>query len=114
MDSFLWPLIHELLCLAAGISTYNILKRELFLLRAHLIVIFGDIPAISMVMWMKGHNGFSPCRMCEIQGLQIPGSSATTHYVPLYRTQHPHLTNGAIPAHDPAHLPLRTHERILA
>ena len=47
------------------------------------IVVFGDIPAVSMVMHMKGHNTISPCRMCTIKGVCIPSSQVTTHYVPL-------------------------------
>jgi hypothetical protein len=44
------------------------------MLHAYLIVIFGDIPAISMIVHMKGHNGISPCHMCKIQGICIPSS----------------------------------------
>jgi len=82
-DSFLWPAVEEFLALVLGTRAYDALQHELFLLRAHLIVIGGDIPAISMLMRMKGHNGLSPCRMCKIKGLRIPNSRATTHYVPL-------------------------------
>ena len=69
--------------LVLGTRAYDALLHELFLLWAHLILIGGDIPAISMVMRMKGHNGLSPCWMCKIKGLCIPNSHATTHYVPL-------------------------------
>ena len=82
-DSFLWPAVEEFLRLILGTCTYDALQHELFLLRAHLIVISGDIPALSMLMCMKGHNGLSPCRMCKIKGLHVPDSHATTHYVPL-------------------------------
>ena len=68
-DSFLWPFLQELLCLACGICSFDALSGSLFTLCAHLIVVFGDIPAISMVMQMKGHNSVSPCHMCKIQGL---------------------------------------------
>jgi len=71
--------------LVLGTHAYGALLRELFLLRAHLIVIGGDIPAISMVMRIKGHNSLSPCRMCKIKGLHIPNSCTTTHYIPLDR-----------------------------
>ena len=36
-----------------------------------------------MIMCMKGHNGICPCHMCNIQGICIPSSWITTHYVPL-------------------------------
>jgi hypothetical protein len=70
-------------------------------LHAYLIV-FGDIPAISMIMCMKGHNGISPCRMCNIQGICIPSSRITTHYVPLNRDHF----SGVNPGYQPHSLPL--------
>ncbi len=80
---FLWPVIQEFLRLAIGVHAFNSLSDTFFALRAYLILVFGDIPAMSMVMWMKGHNGFAPCGMCHIHGVRIPGSHQPTHYVPL-------------------------------
>jgi hypothetical protein len=65
-DSFLWPFLQELIRLTHGVRSFGILDSAFFTLRAYLILVFGDIPAISMVMRMKGHNGASPCHMCEI------------------------------------------------
>ena len=64
---------------------------------------------------MKGHNGKTPCRMCHIQGLRIPDSGATTHYVPLDRSRHPLVHNkpSIIQKYDGANLPLRTHKEFL-
>jgi len=73
-DSFIYPLVQELLKLAVGVSAYDALSHSVFTLHAYLITAFGDIPAISMLMNMKGHNGVSPCRMCEIKGIGIPDS----------------------------------------
>jgi hypothetical protein len=50
MDSYLWPLVQELLHLANGIGAFNILLKTRFALRAFLILAFGDIPAVSMLM----------------------------------------------------------------
>ena len=58
-DSFLWPLVQELLQLELGVSAFDAITTTVFLLHAYLIVVFGDIPAISMIMCMKGHNGYS-------------------------------------------------------
>ena len=115
IDSFLWPAITELLKLLCGIPSYDALRAEFFLLRAYLIVCFGDIPAVSMLMHMKGHNGVSPCRMCKILGLRVPDTRATTHYVPLDRSRHPVVCadNTAITRYDPKNLPLRTHNELL-
>lgn len=108
-DSFLWPLVQELLQLEIGVHAYDALTNSFFPLRAYLIVVFGDIPAISMVTRMKGHNGYRPCRMCNITGVGIPDSRQTTLYVPLDRSQHPRAQNAdEIPTYDPANLPLRT------
>jgi len=109
-DSFSFPAIEELLTLAIGVRAYDILSRSLFRLRAYLILIFGDIPAMSMVMSLKGHNGLRPCRMCNIKGLRVPDSRATTHYIPL---KSPSVRGSTTTSYDPANLPLRTHEEIL-
>src|SRR6266571_731363 len=81
-----------------------------FTLRAYLILVFGDIPAISMVMRMKGHNGASPCRMCEIRGLRAPDQPGTTLYVPLDRSSHPDVqtdhSHERVQKYDPYNLPL--------
>ena len=79
------------------------------MLHAYLIVVFGDIPAISMIMRMKGHNGISPCRMCKIQGIRIPSSWITTHYVPLNRDHF----SGVNPGYQAHSLPLRNHDTFL-
>jgi hypothetical protein len=67
-----------------------------------------------MIMRMKGHNGLSPCRMCDIVGLRVPDSRATAHYVPLNRAGHPQVRAGDVDNYDPEHLPLRTHSGFLA
>ena len=49
-DSFLWPFICKMLQLAVGVHAYDALSAEFFALHAFLILIFGDILAVSMVM----------------------------------------------------------------
>jgi hypothetical protein len=105
MDSFLWPPVQELLQLEIGVSAFDAITKSVFLLHAYLIVVFGDIPAISMIMRMKGHNAISPCHMCTIKGVRIPSSRVTTHYVPLCRDGFP----GTQEQYDPSALPLRDH-----
>ena len=109
-DSFLWPLVQELLQLALRVHAYDAATESFFPLRAYLVLVFGDIPAISMVTRMKGHNGYRPCRMCNITGVRIPDARQPTHYVPLDRYNHPHIRNNpdAIQNYDTARLPLRT------
>ncbi|KAF7328599.1 hypothetical protein MSAN_02480800 [Mycena sanguinolenta] len=114
-DSFLWPTVQELLQLAAGVRAFDALSNSMFVLRAYLILVFGDIPAVSMFMKMKGHNGISPCRMCKIIGLWIPGARGTEHYVPLDRSCHPDVKadHQAVKVYDATNLPLRTHDEII-
>jgi hypothetical protein len=115
MDSFAWPALVEFLRLQIGVRAYDAQAAELFLLRGYLILVFGDIPAMSMLMRMTGHNGFSPCRMCKILGVRVPGIQATTHYVPLDRSKHPSVRNSQneVARYDPAALPLRTEAEML-
>lgn len=114
-DSFLWPLVEELLKLELGVSAYDVCASEKFALRAYLTTVFGDIPAVSMLMRMKGHNGVSPCRMCNIDGLRVPhGAGGTTHYVPLDRSRHPDVAHSdRVKRYDPLDLPLRTHDEFM-
>ncbi|KAB5591793.1 hypothetical protein CTheo_4785 [Ceratobasidium theobromae] len=105
INSFLQPLVDELLELAKGVEAVDILHEELFQLRAHLISVFGDIPALSKILEFIGHNGRYPCRFCKIEATRGQTSKGGTHlYCPLYRT------NNNI---DPLDLPLRTHNETI-
>lgn len=110
IDTFLVPLVDELVALEDGVKTYDRSAHESFLLRAHLIKLFGDMPAMAKLMRMKGHNGLKPCRGCKIIGLRVPNSRATTHYIPLDRSRHP--DHGDTPVYNPANLPKRTDKEI--
>lgn len=114
-DSFMWPMLEDFKRLGHGISTFDVLSSEQFMLQAFLIFCFGDIPAMSMLMRMTGHNGYCPCRMCAITGLRIPDGPGTTHYVPLERSTHPvTIANPTlIQQYEPLHLPLRTHAQFI-
>jgi len=114
-DSFQWPAFEEFIRLQHGVRAFDVLADEFFLLRGYLLLIFGDIPAMSMVMCMTGHKGFSPCRMCKIRGVQIPNSQNNSYYVPLDRSFHPTVTesDSAIAIYDAAALPLRTEAEML-
>lgn len=116
IDSFLWPLVQEFIDLAAGVTAFDALSESMFVLRAYLILVFGDIPAVSLLMKVKGHNGFSPCRVCKITAVRAPGSdAATTLYVPLDRSRHPQVLSDptAVRVFDARKLPLRTHKEML-
>ncbi|KAK1223587.1 hypothetical protein PQX77_013537 [Marasmius sp. AFHP31] len=102
-----------MLKLARGVLAHDISKEQMFMLHAFLIVVFSDIPAISMLMRMKGHNGILPCRMCKILAIRNP--SEKVHYVPHNRTGFP-ATMGTADlreSFDPANLPLQTHQEFM-
>ena len=82
VDSFQWPAISELNQLQLGVRAYDDLSWELFLLHAYLILIFSDIPAISMLMNMKGHNGWFVLNnpQCSIRLISTsPGPEDSRH-----------------------------------
>nr|CAL10024.1 TPA: transposase domain-containing protein [Cryptococcus neoformans] len=64
-DSFIYPLVEELLQLTVGVHTWDADLGSFFTLRAHLLYVSGDTPAVSMIMHMKGTGSFHPCRMCN-------------------------------------------------
>lgn len=109
-DSYLWPLVAELIQLMIGVTAYDPITQALFLLHAYLILVFGDIPAVSMLMRMKGTNAIHPCRMCMIEGVRVP-LGHTTYYIPLDRRNHPDLPEPTV--YDPLALPLRTPEQFM-
>jgi len=39
------------------------------MLHAHIIAWTGDIPALTKIMNIKGHNSYLGCRFCNIQGI---------------------------------------------
>jgi len=106
-DSFAWPLIQELIQLELGVKAFDAIDQALFFLHAFLILAFGDIPAMALIMRMKGQNGISPCRICDIKAVRF---NSKTNYVPLQRDK----IRGAQPArYDASNLPIRTHEKLM-
>jgi hypothetical protein len=114
-DSFLWPLIQELLELELGVLAFDASTQRQIQLHAHLLVVFGDILAVSMAIQMKGHNGICPCRSCKIRGVRVPGSDNSPHYMPLDRTHHPlvHISGSQV-SYNPRQLPRWMHKQFLA
>ena len=98
LDSYLIPLYEELAGLARGEVTLDPWAEEFFWFHVYLILAFGDYPALTKLMHMKGHNGLCLCRFCEIHGLRPPG--VKVYYVPLFRSDD---------SYSPADLPMRNH-----
>jgi Transposase family tnp2 len=99
VDSFMIPLIDQCIALAQGIRTYNTLTKQNFMLHAYLLTFSRDLPAMSKVLCLKGHNSFCPCRYCLI--------TSTTYYPVLTP---PHIPGQVRNKWDPHNLPLWTHQ----
>ncbi|KIK31997.1 hypothetical protein CY34DRAFT_29486, partial [Suillus luteus UH-Slu-Lm8-n1] len=93
--------------LADGVRTFDASDYTQFYLHAYNIFKNGDIIAIEKLMNLKGHNGYSPCRSCEIKGVRNITARGTIYYTPLTT---PDLERQTRPSMDPRNLPLRTHE----
>ncbi|CAE6417428.1 unnamed protein product, partial [Rhizoctonia solani] len=110
LNSYLVPLLDELLELEAGVTCTTPPGPDgvgsNFVFHAFLIMLFGDIPAVAKLLMMKGHNAFKPCRACLIPGVWRQFERTGVYYVPL-----------ALPGKEKvltyADLPLRTHQQIL-
>lgn len=68
-------------------------------MRAYILAWTGDIPALSKVMHLTGHNSYSGCRFCNLRGTL---NQENHHiYYPLNQNI------------DPKRLPIRTHNEFL-
>jgi len=101
--SFLVPFESECANLANGALTFDSHEREMFWLRAYNIFKLGDIIAIEKLLEIRGHNGYAPCRSCQITGVRNKSQNKTNYYVPLTPPTQPN------PHWDPLQLPLRSH-----
>lgn len=110
LGSFLAPLDDELALLAAGIPTFHAKRCEEFEMHAYCILELGDIVAMEKMLGIKGHNGFCPCRSCEITGVRMKSLGGKVYYVPL--TFPSNYVDGRGSSWDPAMLPMRTRATI--
>jgi hypothetical protein len=71
IDTWLSPLIAELLELHSGVAAYDGASQGDFTLRAHVILVTGDGPAIAEVMGTKSPGkAKQSCRLCPFTGTQ--------------------------------------------
>jgi hypothetical protein len=129
LNSFLIPLLEELLKLADGVESSKVasdadsdsddgeaagndehernpdVEGAYFVLHAFIILIFGDIPAVSKLLALKGHNAVMPCRACYIRGVLCQLARNSVYYVPLTAPGHEHPF--------PVALLMRTHASFL-
>lgn len=70
LPSFLFPFDEECVKLAYGVWTFNATTKANFSMCAYRLFTSGDMVSINAELGIKGHNGFSPCCLCEIKGVQ--------------------------------------------
>jgi hypothetical protein len=68
LDSFLTPFIDELQLLHDGVPAYDAHTNTAFLLKANLVLVSGDTPAVSKLVHLSGHVAKLPCRACKLEG----------------------------------------------
>jgi hypothetical protein len=86
LNSYLQPLIDELLELSQGTAAVDVSQQKLFALQAHLIAVFGNIPAVTKILKFIGHNSCFPCCFCLIPTVPGVTSKGGTHrYCPLHQ-----------------------------
>jgi len=80
LDTFLRPLVDELLRLDEGVDAFDSYTKTPFRLKAWVTMVTGDGPALADAIGMKRPgNAFRPCRACEIKAERCGGN---TYYVP--------------------------------
>lgn len=74
IDTWLSPLVTKLLVLHNGVDSYDGASRDDFTLRAHVILVTGDGPAIADVMGTKSPGkSKQSCRLCLFSGTRGTG-----------------------------------------
>ncbi|KAG8729114.1 hypothetical protein FRC10_004283 [Ceratobasidium sp. 414] len=113
LNSYLAPLLDELLLLQDGVESIKVPPAGAandmgiqIVLHAFLIMLFGDIPAVTKLLALKGHNAKLPCRTCYMQGVLYRYPRTSVYYLPL-------TLPGTERGFPPHLLLLRTHELFL-
>lgn len=82
LDTFLQPLVEELLQLDQGVQAFDGNTKSAFQLRAWVTIVTGDGPALAEAIGMKKPgNAYRPCRTCMIEAEHCNGPNKT-YYVP--------------------------------
>lgn len=116
-NSFMHVFAEELMQGSVGVSAYDALRDEMFVLRFYAPFGGGDMPAVAAA-WLnsKGHNAKHPCRACDIEGIRIIGGGSPgrkenkTHYIPVQRPSNYPPPSVTVTV---TNLPLRNHKKYL-
>ena len=80
---------------------YDNFLKENFLLHSYIILWTGDIPAITKLMCLTGHNSYMGCRFCYVKGVWCQQSRHVYYPCSMPR-------DSDIQDFDPLNLPKRT------
>ena len=69
LDSFLWPLVEEMLHLEVGLESWNAATQQTFTLHAYITIITADMPGREKLMRMKGNRAYRYCNYCLCHGI---------------------------------------------
>ncbi|KAG8965488.1 hypothetical protein FRC00_001652 [Tulasnella sp. 408] len=108
-DSFMYVVVEDLAKAALGVSTYDAMEDEMFMLWVYCHWESGDTPAgTSAYSRGKHHGAQHPCCICPIEGIRIQGSINLSYYPPIIC-----LTGYPPSQFTLADLPVRTHAEYL-
>src|ERR1700689_2675978 len=88
LDSFITPFREELHLLQTGIKAYDALTKSEFTLKAHLVLIMEDTPAISKLLHLSKHKAIYPCQACNLQGTLYRYTKSKAHKMKTITTNH--------------------------
>ncbi|GES74500.1 transposase domain-containing protein [Rhizophagus clarus] len=88
------------------VSIYDAVLKESFTLQYHVMMWIGDMPVISKLMCMTGHNAYLGCRFCYLKGVYSEKSRHVYFLCFMLRTSN-------ITDFDPKELPKRTGNNFL-
>jgi len=67
-------LIYTVFLILDGINIYDAFSRRNIILHCYTILWTGDIPAVSKIMCLSGHNAYLGCRFCYLKGIYCQNS----------------------------------------
>ncbi|KAI9476581.1 MAG: hypothetical protein EXX96DRAFT_507889 [Benjaminiella poitrasii] len=79
LDSFLIPIIDEIISLGKHGLIINKLDGEKIVSKVHIVMASGDIPQVAKVCHHKGHNSTYGCRVCSVKG-ESPNNGRSLYF----------------------------------
>lgn len=109
LNSFLWPIVDELKLLEDGVPAWDAYKQELFTLKAHLIMVQADSPAMAKAINFAGYHSYTFCWHCTQVGIHHAGAIRCPHVAPADPLPTCSVDRPPVRHQDVTRLPMRTH-----